>query len=322
MKTHWAAFLISTFVALLSGCKTVPTSEEHSEPLVFKRGIVKLVEGQLEFTPCYEQQIILLDDHTGRLYKRLSTGNEPLIYTEVDISEFADNEKANVKQVHMMGGGLATCRYELEEIEYRAAGDNPVWIADVSDTLITVQNYETMTRLKFKKNDVIQTTEGLEWLSEISGDVDASLSLNLEQTPCKDRYGTEYEFRAVMRLSGKTYLGCARKGNLDLQSLPGKYQAVLPVMEGVQRTISMSLGREGGVTIEQDYHNDQPLVIHQGSWQRLPKKRLVIYLTGTTGDGNQVLLLQRNNHGALELKAYSPIYGDSGLLFQRTADNL
>jgi uncharacterized membrane protein len=319
-KTAWMLGLFSAFTLIcLSGCQNLikqqtTTPQTHE----FRRGIVNLVEGQLQFTPCFEKKTLIIDDLTGRLVERLSSSREPLVYSEVSGSRGPDISTWQVHKVHLIGGGNNTCGYELEGNEFRAAGERPVWIADVREDYIHVQNFQKLTKLKFKTEQPKVILDGLEWQSSISGQAEHDLTLRLSTELCKDSYGTEYEYRAEMILDGKSHSGCARRGNLDLLTLPGIYKGEMPVMEGVKRSMTMALTATGEVRIIQDYHNDQPVIIHKGTWQRLPKKKLLIYLSNVTGtQEGEALILQRNKRGALELKGFSAIYGGKGLQFYR-----
>ncbi|MFY0676828.1 MAG: hypothetical protein JXR18_06055 [Neptuniibacter sp.] len=318
IKTAWmlALFPIST-VLFSTGCKTLTDVKESAEAYEFRRGIVSLVESQVLFSPCFEQKSEVINDLTYRLNDRFILLGEPAVYTEISGRRDPSTALWEVHRVHLIGGGKQTCSYELEGNDFRAAGDNPLWIADIREDFIHVQNVEKLTKLKFKKPDLNETSSGLEWNSEMSGEIPHKLSLRLRYGHCTDSYGTEYELRAEMVLDGKSMKGCARKGNLDLQSLPGIYKGKTSSIEGA-RSITLVLTAEGQVRIIQDYDNDQPIIVHKGTWQRLPKKKLVVYLDDVTGSQQgEVLLLKRNQRGALELRSSSAIYGGSGLQFFR-----
>lgn len=297
---------------------TLSGVKEPEEAYEFRRGVVSIVEGDVRFSPCFEHKSEIINDLTERLNERFIRRGEPAVYTEISGRRDPSSTLWQVHRVHLIGGGNNTCSYELEGNDFRAAGDNPLWIADIREDFIHVQNIEKLTSLKFKKTELNESSNGWEWNSEISGEVKHRLSFKLRYGHCTDSYGTEYELKAELILDGKSMKGCARKGNLDLQSLPGIYEGKTSFIEGA-RSITLVLTAEGEVRIIQDYENDQAIIVHKGTWQRLPKKKLVIYLDDVTGtQQREVILLQRNQRGALELKNSSTIYGASGLQFFRT----
>ncbi|MGH1461412.1 MAG: hypothetical protein ACRBB6_05190 [Neptuniibacter sp.] len=320
-KTFWKMVLVSIIaVFFVTGCQTVSelTSINANEKFDFRRGTVSLDTNDLIFTPCFEQKSETISDLTGRLSNYLSKGLSPLAYTEISGEQSQQTNTWQVHQVHLIGGAKNTCSYELEGNEFRAAGDRPEWMVDIGSRYIYVHNYQELTKLRFVNHSSSHTSNGFEWNSVIAGEVTHKLFLRLEHALCVDRYGTEYEFNTKMILDGKVHHGCARRGNLDLKTLPGSYRGEVPYMEGLQRSISMVLTAEGNVSITQDYHNDQPIIVHKGTWQRLAKKKLVLYLKDVRGaDENEVLILQRNKRGVLELKGFSTIYGNEGLKFIR-----
>ena len=319
-KTAWKLALLSLTAALfMSGCKTLSDADDLYQTYEFRRGIVSLYNDKLMFTPCFEQQVETIHDLTGRLQARLQKSREPVVYTEVSGNLSVESALWQVQRVHLIGGGKITCSYELEGNEFRAAGERPIWIADIRKNSIHVQDFQKLTKLKFNRADLLSTPDGLEWTSKTSGNAEHQLTLKLSRSLCTDSHNTEYEFTAKMRLGDRLFDGCARKGNLDLISLPGIYKADMSAVTGVTVSLSMVLTPEGVVRIIQNYDNDQPVIVHRGTWQRMPKKKLVVYLSNVTGNQeNDVLLFQRNQSGALELKGFSSLYGDKGLKFYRT----
>lgn len=319
-KTAWKLVLLSLTAALLmSGCKTLSDADVLYQTYEFRRGIVSLYNDKLMFTPCFEQQVEAIHDLTGRLQARLQKSRQPVVYTEISGSLSGEGTAWQAHKVHLIGGGKITCSYELEGNEFRAAGEKPVWIADIRKDSIHVQDFQKLTKLKFNGVEAVNTPDGLEWSSSIAGNAEHQFTLKLSRSLCKDSHDTEYEYTAEMRLDGRLFDGCARKGNLDLISLPGIYKADMPAVGGVTASLSMVLTSAGDVRLIQNYDNDQPVIVHKGTWQRMPKKKLVVYLTNVTGNQeNEVLLFQRNQSGALELKGFSSLYGDKGLKFYRT----
>lgn len=221
-------------------------------------------------------------------------------------------------QVHLIGGGQSTCNYELSGNEFRAAGDRPLWIADLRDDGIYVHNYDRMAQLIFPRNEPINLGNGWEWNSRVSGLGDHRLALRIQKLSCRDRHGIEYEYQAEMVLDGKPYVGCAREGQLDIRTLPGLYTAEIKGLRGVGRFITLDMAGDGTVVLSQDYRNRQPLIVQKGNWQWLGNGRLVVHLTELDGrEENEVLVFQRDRYGALVLKGYSATYGKAGLRLER-----
>lgn len=270
------------------------------------------------FKPCYVAKKELITDHTGKLKKRLGKQIEPTVYVELSGDNIAPGRPWDIYKVHLMGGNESTCGYELSGNVFRAAGNSPVWIADLREDGIHVHNYGRLARLIFPLKAPINLGNGQEWNSELKGIEPYRLSLKILELSCRDRYGIDYQYQSEMTLNGKVFTGCAREGNLELRTLPGLYSTELPGVRSKGRFITLDITRDGGAILTQDYRNRQPLIVQKGSWERLSTGRIVLHLTETDGrEESEVLIFERDRRGALQLKGYSSTYGHSGLRLER-----
>jgi uncharacterized membrane protein len=306
------------FIVLIAGCQSIPESLEKDAGPLFRRGIVSDSEQGIMFKPCYVAKKELINDHTGKLLKRLNKQIEPTVYVELSGDNIAPGRPWDIYKVHLIGGNESTCGYELSGNDFRAAGNSPVWITDLRTDGIHVQNYGRLARLIFPLRDPINLGNGREWNTELKGIEAYKLTLKILEIPCRDRYGIEYEYSSEMTLNGKVFSGCAREGNLDLRTLPGLYSAELPGVRSAGRFITLDITREGDVILTQDYRNNQPLIVQKGSWERLSTGRIVIHLTEIDGrKESEILIFERDRRGGMLLKGYSSTYGQSGLRLER-----
>lgn len=311
-------FAVFFTVATLTACQKKPSEFSSEEGPLFRRGVVNITDQGLSFKPCYVNKRELINDHTGRLERKLDNSMEPAFYAEMSGSHIAPGEPWEVYQVHLIGGNQSTCNYELSGNEYRAAGDRPLWIADVRDDGIHVKRFDRLKQLIFPLNDPIQLGSSIEWDSELKGIKRHSLTLKVDHLHCKDRYGIEYEYTAQMVLNGTVFEGCARQGKLDLRTLPGLYGVELPGLRSQGRYISLELSSDQQAVLTQDYRNRQPLIVQTGSWQLMKNGRVVIHFVDIDGrEDNEILIFEKDKKGGLLLKGYSPTFGHSGFRLER-----
>ncbi|MCP4595036.1 hypothetical protein [Neptuniibacter sp.] len=315
---HSASFFLIPFL-FLAGCQTSPQHAQGDEGPLFRRGVISTDGVQLTFKPCYVRKTESITDHSGRLATRFKRTGEPSVYAEMSGDRIVPGEPWQVYSVHLMGGNQFTCHYELQGNEYRAAGDRPVWVADVREETINVQIYDQLSHLVFPRGEPVNLGNGLEWDSTIRAEgLRRSLNLKLLRQPCRDRYGIDYEYSAEMSVLGRSFTGCAREGNLDLRTLPGLYSSELSETADISRFISMDLTSEYEVILTQDYRNDQPLIVQKGTWKRLSSDKIIVHLTEIDGrNENEVMVFKRNKAGGLVLQGFSPTYGHDGLRFER-----
>ena len=302
-------------VFLLMGCQTVPSDLGGDSGPLFRRGIVVQSENGLEFQPCYVKKNEIIEDHTGRLNRYLERKNLHAVYAELSGDTYVIGEPWSVWQVHMIGGNTVTCGHELPGNTFRAAGDRPLWVADVREKGIFVQNYAELSQIVFSRTKALQLGKGYEWTSRMRGGENNNLTLRLLFETCRDRFGIEYEYRSEMVLNGNQFDGCARKGDLDLRSLPGLYTAS---SSGGNRFVTLELMSDGSLEFSQDYRNGQSVIIQKGSWQKLESGKFVFHVTESDGRAeNEVMLFERDRRGGLVLKGYSSLYGAAGFRLEK-----
>ncbi|PIE25110.1 MAG: hypothetical protein CSA60_02050 [Neptuniibacter caesariensis] len=311
-------FLTLLIFVGLSGCQSIPKNPGEGSELLFRRGIISQSEQGLIFKPCYVSKKELISDDTGKLKKRLSRQLEPTVYVELSGDSMTPGAPWRVRQVHLMGGSEVTCGYELPGNDYRAAGEKPVWVADIKEHTIHVRSYGRLAQLIFPRNEPISLGNGWEWHSELSGTGSYSLSLKLLDRVCRDHYGVEYEYSSEMVLNGQLFSGCAREGSLDLRSIPGLYSSLQSGPNGTSRFVTLDISGDGEAILKQDYRNRQPIIVQKGTWRKIATGKLVIHLTELDGRAeSDVLIFERDQRGRLVLKGYNATYGSSGLKLER-----
>ena len=312
-------FVVICLTLFLSACNSLSekVNVEGKEEALFRRGIVSLQDQQLVFQPCYTRKQEPVTDHTNRLISYLANQFNPRVYAEVSGTELRQSSPWGIYKVHVLGGHSATCHFELQGNLFRAAGSNPIWIADVQQGAIYVQNDKGLTKLRFPASEPERSVNTLVWQSTLQTPNLYNLHLRLKLQSCRDAHGIEYEYSARMKLNDKVFKGCARQGDLGQRTLPGLYEVKVAVSDRYQQHISMHLMADGQVAITQDYLNQQPIYKQQGRWELLPKNKVAVYLISEQQDGNDVLVFHRHRLGGLVMQGYSAVYGKAGLTFQR-----
>ena len=311
-------FIIVIACLIVSGCKTTPSDLTDEDRPLFRRGIVSLQNGELKFQACYVNKEESIQDHTNKLKKRFNQTGSPVFYAELTGDHVVPGEPWEVYQVHLMGGNQSTCSYELSGNEYRAAGDRPLWIADIRGDGLYVQDYGRLSQLIFPKESPINLGNGFEWSSHLEGAEAFTVSLTLEKRWCRDQYDIEYEYTSRMVLNGKVFTGCARQGDLEVRTLPGLYTSLLTGANGLDRFLSLDLSSDQTVLLTQDYRNSQPLIVQKGTWRHLSAGKIVVHLTEIDGrESNELIIFRRDKRGGLVVKGYSSTYGADGLRLER-----
>ncbi|WP_293267167.1 hypothetical protein [Neptunomonas sp.] len=302
----------------LSGCVDSLGLKQKNSNVEFVRGIVSKDDSQFTITPCYSQERRRLDDPRGLLKKHFSgyTGSTGLpTYMEVKAEQGVDLVW-RIDDVMVAGGGSKMCHVNLSNIRFRAQGGNPPWLADVLPGSVRVQSYETLRTLNFPI-DSFDGTQGV-WESSLKGVKGQSYSLRLEirDQPCTDALNIWYRWSTSMDLSGNTFQGCARQGDLTNRALLGRYSNLLTDNEAF---VVLDILPENMVSMLLDYRNGQALIVMQGTWQWKSNDKLIIHFTQQDGRKQEsVLLLRRAYSGEFVQEGFSSEFGRAGISLKRS----
>lgn len=296
MKLCFFVVLVGTL--LVSGCQSVP---ESGHPLYtrYERGVLVREEDRYYFRDCFSTRRVPVTDSTAELDAWFSSSPLALSQVYAELMTYAPKHRPLDKQIEkvlMLGGTAHACDYELEGNRYRAAGDDPLWIADVREEGIRVQSYG-MRQLLFPRLEPVSDGGRLVWRSELKAKEHYSLTLTLDEQACSDRYGARYRYRAQLVINEDSYSGCARDGDLGRRILPAEYS-----YESSRKSLSLKLEDDGSALfIESRREGGNKVLVHtQGVWALRDNGRVMVELEGDDGV-KQLLFFSRGADGALTL---------------------
>lgn len=297
---------------MLVGCETFQPLATSSVDSVFLRGVIVPEKEHFIFTPCFSREQRSLRDDSSQLLKRYQeqvVGNSLPVYVELYARQQEDLVW-QVQRVLLAGGGSQACEYELQGIQYRAAGADPLWIADVLETGVRVQSYNNLTQLTFP----LQEGDGErgKWEGELTSTKGKSFyyTLQIREASCRDEQGAWYSLAATLELDGTLFVGCARAGNLNHLTLAGRYSNGL----SAERVfVVLDIQGDSGATMMLDYRNGLPLTVWSGQWQWRKNGKLLLDFSKEQGP---LLIFKRGLRGNLEQEGFSPALG-KGLRLQR-----
>ena len=183
LKCNFFTFILS-LVVLLTGCQAIVEKTFKNSDFIFQRGVVSFEEGELVFQACYSNTKHRLTDQSNRLLKATTNALSQNVYTEVSILPSVKGEPWQVQQVHLIGGNIKTCFFELHANHYRAAGENPSWIADVRDDGIYIRGAYGLQQLVFPLMETTETANSIEWTSQIKAASTYQVNLLLTHEHC------------------------------------------------------------------------------------------------------------------------------------------
>ena len=303
---------------LLSACSPIKPSVDSDKPYEFIRGAVIKDDDGFTITPCFSQTKRQLVDTSGLLSRRYNeqspTSRLPVYmelwaYQQVDLAW-------NLYGVNLAGGGSKACDTDLRNVEYRAGGVNPVWVADVFGDHIRVEIIHELRSMTFPISE--SPSLPFTWQSSITGIKGRThdLEMQFRRQTCRDAVGAWYPLVAEVNLDGKVLKGCAREGDLMSRSIPGRYSNDLAPDESFV-VLDLLVGHQAKLLV--DYRNGQPLSILEGNWQLNKSGRLELNFVSVNGLAQQtILVMQRSAKGALVPYGYSEIFGNASLALERS----
>lgn len=298
---------------LLSGCGNTAKHVTSSE---FQRGVVIRDAGQLVLRPCHGTSGHPLQDDSGELLRWFDQAPVALgqAYAELMVSpDSVDPRLKRIDQVLLVGSQPRACDFELNGNHYRAAGEKPLWIADVRDEGIRVKVRGSLRQLRFPSVEPERTDTGLLiWRSQLNMQEGYHMSLTLSREVCHDQYGTRYPYSAELTLNTFNLTGCAREGNLGLRSLVARYR-----YEDTALSLQLDLKADGQLILTDVRREAEGTVASymKGEWRVLESGRVLLEVS-LSGGTKQLLFLEREGHGSLRIKPGHKPY-QAGVLLRR-----
>lgn len=322
-------------VLTLTGCAVDPTSSFPSQrSLQSLTGVVLERQDQLWFQPCNEKLWWPLQDYTQqqeltKYYQQLTAFSDQELYVELQgvIDPGLDNSLL-VKQVDTVGGTAATCHFRLPGVEYRAAGSQPYWLADIAVDRVVVKSIQPLGSFSFKTlKDAADSVEPAVLMGRDRGDFQPAspvvaryrevkpsrqpFQIRIRQQRCIDaENGTVLPLTAQMTFQGREYQGCARKGHPAEETLSGFYWYQSAAGEQVMFKLS-------------DDHKVQLVsrdatgkaVTERGRWQYLQSGKLIFSMRDPK-QHEYLMLFRRLSAGQLVLQTGSERLATVGASFQ------
>jgi len=306
-------FLVVTvlFVAI-TGC-----GEMSQKPVVadFQRGIVVRSDDQFVLKPCYaSEEQVLLDDsgELGRWFKQAPVEFEQVYAELMLVPDTMNPDRLRIDELLLVGPQPKGCEFELHGNHYRAAGENPLWIADIRDEGIRVHVRGSLRQLLFPPVEPEKIGKTMIWQSTLNVQEGYSVDLKLTREACYDRFGTLYPYSANVSVYGMTFDGCGRRGDLARSSVDATYtysDGVLSLMAVLDPDGSLAFTdlRQGETSSVASYL--------KGRWRFLESGRVQMELERESGT-RQVLFFERESDGSMRLKFGQKAYRE-GLLLRR-----
>ncbi len=297
---------------LLSGCGHTAKHVTASE---FQRGVVIRDAGQLVFRPCHGTSGYPLQDDSGELLHWFDQAPVAFGQAYAELMVFPDSVDPRLKhidQVLLVGSQPRACDFELNGNHYRAAGEKPLWIADVRDEGIRIKVRGSLRQLHFPSVEPERTAGGLIWRSHLNIQEGYQMMLKLRRDACYDGYGTRYPYQAELTLNTLNLEGCAREGNLGLRSLEARYR-----YEDTALSLQLDLKADGQLILTDVRREAEGKVASymKGEWRVLESGRVLLEVSLSSGT-KQLLFLEREGHGALRIKPGHQPY-QAGVLLRR-----
>jgi len=306
-------FIVFLIFIGLAGCQTAPVVNENS---LFQRGVVIRDSGQyLTFRPCYVNALVPLVDDTGELERWFEQAPVALNQAYAEVMTYPDPEKAGIRrvaQLRLIGAQPRACEFELNGNYFRAAGDDPLWIADVREDGIRVQVYGSLRELLFPPVKPEQNGLTWTWRSDLTVQQGFSMALEMTEEVCYDRYGTRYPYSARLKVNEMDLRGCAREGNLGERHLVAAYRYDDQVL-----SLRVELKQGGELEFTDSRRGDTSAIASylHGRWRLMDSGKVLLELQKDNGS-KQLLFFERNADGSLLLRSGFRPY-KAGLVLKR-----
>lgn len=201
-------------LALLHGCSSAPELPINAQ--TYFRGLVRAVDNQLQLRAC--NQVLwrsagqISEEQREAIIERLATGPMGVgVYLE------AWGEPGQpILELQMLGGDIATCRHQLQGIEIRAGGLDPVWYADLKSGVLEVHDSTRLKSWRLTDPELSISGDRWRWQSDRT-------RLTISRTQCFDKLGVEYALSAEFSAGATQLKGCARYGDLQRMLLKTRY---------------------------------------------------------------------------------------------------
>lgn len=297
--------LVALGVLLLAACASTPQPPLAAQ--TYFRGLVRAVDNQLQFRACdqtnWAELRLASDDLRERLVDRLiSLPFGVGIYLEA----WGDSQTP-IAELQMLGGDIATCRYELNGIQLRAGGLNPVWYADIKDGELQVHDSTRLRSWRLTQPQFRQRGDRWSWSGE-------SVSLTIRTEPCRDALDVDYALSAEFVAAGTRLQGCARYGDLQRNLLKTRYYSR---DSGLMRQFGLQLQANGRFSlslIDRQGEADR----YNGRWQMLNSGQLLLRLQDERLRGSGRSLRLQPSAGELRLVSDHPVFGSGTRLYPGT----
>lgn len=301
-------------VLLLAGCSALTVERDPDYQLI--RGTVRPSPEGFYITPCYSHQPrqLTASAQVQARYQQLAVSSGLPVYMELWAKPLP-NLDWQVSDVQMAGASVQACRFSLAGIRFRAAGSQPLWVADLLPDSIRVRSYEQLRTLKFPLDEQ-QSRLGV-WTGTLQGTNNNTHQLRLEirDTPCLDEHQNWYRWRAYMTLDKRSFSGCARQGDLSSRSVKGRYSNELDTQ---QVFVVLDLLDQQQARMLLDYRNGQPLIVVIGQWRWQSETTLLVEFSAQDGRSRQSFLLLERTPRGFRQQGFSSYFGRSGITLERS----
>lgn len=265
--------------------------------------------------PCYiSGQRLLIDSRgeLGRWFKRAPVDFERAYAELMLVPDTLNRDALRIEELLLIGAQPRGCEFELHGNHYRAAGEKPLWIADIRDEGIRVHVRGSLRQLLFPPVKPDETGDTITWRSVLEVQERYSLTLKLTREACYDRFGTLYPYHASIAVYDMTFDGCGRRGDLARNTVAATY-----TYSDEELSLMVVLDPDGNLAFTDLRQGETSSVATylKGRWQLLETGRVRLELEWESGT-RQVLFFDRMTDGSLHLKLGQKNYQE-GLILQR-----